>query len=150
TQYLWWMSATVFVVFLLFSLKAEEQPNWPVTTYLSGLVLGAACLLRHWQSMSTRWKRLSLVGFMSACAVSVSVTVLLLHSEWIRPQLAALANASTDGDKLPLRRFDPTCRLRGWQMLAAEVDRLREELRTTGTEPLVAASGWTLPGELGF
>jgi 4-amino-4-deoxy-L-arabinose transferase-like glycosyltransferase len=150
TQYLWWMSATVFAVFFLFSLKAEEQPNWPVTAYISGLVLGTACLLRHWQTMNTRWKRLSLAGLALACTFSVSLTVLLLHSEWIRPQLAALAKANTEGDKLPIRQFDPTCRLRGWQMLAAEVDRLREELLASGTQPVLAASGWTLPGELGF
>src|SRR5262249_18528595 len=50
----------------------------------------------------------------------------------------------------PLRRFDPTCRLRGWRFLAAAVDQLREELQADGIEPVLAASSWTLPGELGF
>jgi hypothetical protein len=52
---------------------------------------------------------------------------------------------------MPLRRLDPTCRLRGWRTsLAAAVDRVRERLRREGAEPLVAASVWYEPGELGF
>jgi hypothetical protein len=34
--------------------------------------------------------------------------------------------------------------------LAAEVDRLRARLRAEGIEPVVAGSGWSLPGELSF
>jgi hypothetical protein len=49
-----------------------------------------------------------------------------------------------------LRRFDPTCRLRGWRSLAAAVDRVRNALRSEGVEPVLAGSGWTLPGELSF
>jgi hypothetical protein len=49
-----------------------------------------------------------------------------------------------------IRQFDPTCRLRGWQTLAAEVDRLRAELRAEGAEPVLAGTSWWLPGELGF
>src|SRR5262249_24975089 len=45
---------------------------------------------------------------------------------------------------------DPTCRLRGWKFLAAEIDRLRQQLRDEGTEPLLAGTSWTLPGEIGF
>jgi len=32
----------------------------------------------------------------------------------------------------PMRNLDPTCRLRGWHVLAVEVDRLREELAAAG------------------
>jgi hypothetical protein len=51
---------------------------------------------------------------------------------------------------MPLRRVDPTCRLRGWRTLATEVDRVCAELRAQGIEPVLAGSGWTFPGELGF
>jgi hypothetical protein len=51
---------------------------------------------------------------------------------------------------MPLRRLDPTCRLRGYRALGALVERACAELRRAGVEPVVAASGWALPGEVGF
>src|SRR5262249_8393095 len=68
----------------------------------------------------------------------------------VRPVLAELSGPPTAERPLPLRRFDPTCRLRGWRVLAAEVDRVRARLRAEGVEPVLAASGWTLPGGLAF
>jgi hypothetical protein len=47
-QYLWWMSAPVFTVFWVFSLKTGGgEPNWPITAYVSGLVLAAGWLVRQ-------------------------------------------------------------------------------------------------------
>ena len=46
-RYLWWMSAPMFVVFGLFSLRTNVEPNWPVTAYLSGAVLAAPGLHRR-------------------------------------------------------------------------------------------------------
>ena len=49
-RYLWWLSAPMFLVFLAFSLKdGGGEPNWPVTAYLSGMVLAADWLARHWR-----------------------------------------------------------------------------------------------------
>jgi hypothetical protein len=53
-------------------------------------------------------------------------------------------------DNLGLRRFDPTCRLKGWRTLASQVDQLRDDLRATGVEPIIAASSWAFPGEMRF
>src|SRR5262249_45262526 len=59
-RFLWWLSAPVFVVFLLFSPKTGGgEPNWPVTAYIAGLVLAAgwvADLLA-----SPRWRRRAVV-----------------------------------------------------------------------------------------
>jgi hypothetical protein len=50
-----------------------------------------------------------------------------------------------------VRRLDPTCRLIGWQTLAAEVDGIRARVRAeTGKDPAVAGMLWTIPGELAF
>jgi hypothetical protein len=51
---------------------------------------------------------------------------------------------------MPLRRIDPTARLRGWRTLAREVDAIREQLHRQGVEAEIAGGSWTLPGELGF
>jgi 4-amino-4-deoxy-L-arabinose transferase-like glycosyltransferase len=144
---LWWMSAPMFAVFLLFSLKTREEPNWPVTAYLSGIVLTAFWLqnrLREQQS------RLLKSGVVAIACLGLLVSFFMHHSEWARPLLRQASGEATTARPLPLRRFDPTCRLRGWRTLAAAVDAVREELRGQGVEPILAAGSWTLPGELGF
>jgi hypothetical protein len=62
--------------------------------------------------------------------------------------LAKLAGPPTPEHPLPLRRFDPSCRLRGWTTLSAAVDELAARLRARGEEPVIAAGSWVLPGEL--
>ena len=47
-----------------------------------------------------------------------------------------LSGPATPECPTPLSRLDPTCRLRGWRTLAAAVDRLREQLRAEGIEPV--------------
>src|SRR5262249_54092468 len=66
------------------------------------------------------------------------------------PLLTKLAGPPTDGQPLPLRRLDPTCRLRGWRTLGATLDEVCDRLRAEGVEPVVAGTGWALPGEIGF
>jgi hypothetical protein len=149
-RYLWWMSAPMFVFFLLFSLKTHEEPNWPITAYLSGLVLATAWLERQLRSPLRRHRLASIGGLLCSSALGLLIIVLMHHTEWLGATLARLSGPATPQHPLPRRRFDPTCRLRGWQTLAAEVDRLREDLQARGIEPVLAATSWTVPGEIGF
>jgi hypothetical protein len=71
-------------------------------------------------------------------------------SETVHPLLAHFVGAPDTEHPTPLRKIDPTCRLRGWRLLAAEIERLRAALRAEGTEPVLCAASWTLPGEIGF
>jgi hypothetical protein len=144
------MSAVMFAVFLGFSLVTAVQPNWPVTAYLSGHVLGVAWLARQLSSSRAWYRRLGVTALALGCMASLALTVIIHHSDLVRPVLLAMARLTSCRNQLPLRRTDPTCRLRGWHALAAEVDRIRQRLRREGTEPVLAAAGWTLPGELGF
>jgi hypothetical protein len=147
-RYLWWMSAPMFAIVLLVSLKSPVQPNWPVTAYLSGLVLTVGWLARQLRMASSRrWIALCVAA---GCCLGMLVTPFMHHSEWVHPLLTRLAGPPTADHPFPLRRLDPTCRLRGWRTLAAEVDRLLDQLREEGVEPELAGSGWTLPGELAF
>jgi len=150
TQYLWWMSVPMFLVFLAFSLKTAEEPNWPATGYLSGLVLTVAWLAGRLRSPQRRLRRARAAGLAAACGVGLILVVLMHRGAWARPILLRLSGPPTPTRPFPLRRFDPTCRLRGWRTLAAEVDRVCADVRAGGIEPVLAASGWTLPGELGF
>ena len=72
------------------------------------------------------------------------------HTDWVQPLLLRLSGPEGPANRTPLRRFDPTCRLRGWRTLAEAVDRERDRLTAGGERaPVLAASLWWVPGELG-
>jgi 4-amino-4-deoxy-L-arabinose transferase-like glycosyltransferase len=150
-RYLWWLSVPTFLVFLLFGFKTGGgEPNWPVTAYISGLVLAAGWLTRQLEAPWLWYRRLTVMNLVTACAAGILLTALLYRSDWAYPLLARLEGPATPQQPLPVRRFDPTCRLRGFRDLGVKVDRIRDELRAAGVEAVLAGSNWSLPGELGF
>jgi hypothetical protein len=150
-RYLWWLSAPMFAVFLAFSVTTRGgEPNWPITAYVSGLVLTAGWLARQLGSSAGWYRRVTAVGLATACTLGLLLTLLVHHSEWTYPMVGRLMASPGEGTALPLRRFDPTCRLRGWRTLGPAVDEVCERLRAEGTEPVLAGTSWALPGEIGF
>jgi 4-amino-4-deoxy-L-arabinose transferase-like glycosyltransferase len=149
-RYLWCMSAPMVLFFALFSLRTPVLPNWPITAYCSGLILATPWLARQLAD-GRSWKRALFLVPTGAALLFGLVTTLIAHDTApARPLLVAMAGPPTPADPQPLRRFDPTCRMRGWHYLAGHVDQIREELRANGTEPVPAASRWTLASELAF
>jgi hypothetical protein len=142
----------MFVVFLAFSVKTGGgEINWPVTAYLSGLVLTAYWLTHQLQSPVAWYRRMTYATLTLTCAVGLTLTVFMHRTEYLYPLLAQLTGEPTSRNALPLRKVDPSCRLRGWHYLGEEVDRLREQVRVQeGVEPNLAGGLWNLPGELGF
>jgi 4-amino-4-deoxy-L-arabinose transferase-like glycosyltransferase len=151
-RYLWWLSAPMFLLFLGFSLKTGGgEPNWPVTAYLSGGVLAAGWLARRLESSSPGIRWSTGAGVVLTCLLGAAGCAFLYNSESIHPLLEEITGPDSFSRPFPVRRFDPTCRLRGWRTtLAAEIDRLREELSAQGDEPVLASDSWSLPGELGI
>jgi 4-amino-4-deoxy-L-arabinose transferase-like glycosyltransferase len=150
-RYLWWLSAPMFAVFLLFSFKTGGgELNWPVTAYISGLVLATGWVASQLRSPINWYRRLTWTSLASACFAGLTVNVFMLRSDWLYRSMTFLAGPPSDKHPLPLRKLDPTCRLRGWQTLAARVDHIREELKNAGQETVIVGAGWSLPGELGF
>jgi hypothetical protein len=150
-RYLWWLSAPMFLLFFAFSPKTDGgEINWPVTAYLSGLVLSVAWLVRQFDD-PRRWYRVATaVNLGLACVLGLTVTVFMHHSEWLYPLLTRVVGEPTEANPFPIRRLDPTCRLRGWRTLASAVDFLRVRLsELEGREPVLAGGTWWLPGELG-
>jgi hypothetical protein len=151
-RFLWWLSAPVFVLFLLFGFKTGGgELNWPVTAYLSGMALTAPWLARR-LTETTGWVRgVTVGGLAAACACGLALTLVIHFSHWLHPLMGWVCGPPSGDNPLPVRRYDPSCRLRGWRHLAAEIDALRDLLRReTGKEPVIAGSCWALPGELGF
>ncbi len=148
-RYLWWLSAPMFLLFLGFSLKTGGgEPNWPVTAYLSGLVLVTAWLDDRFGWIGVWSWRTQAILLSLACTFGVLLTVVVHKSELVRPLLTWWA-PPTPTNPYALRNLDPTCRLRGWRFLAAEIDRLRREYRAQGIELVLAGTNWSLPGEMG-
>lgn len=149
-SYLWWMSVPMFLFFLLFSFKTAGEPNWPLAGYLSGFVLAVAWIGGQLRNPERIHRRLTAVALAAACTLGLALTAFAYHSECLRPLLVRIAGPASAENPVPLRRLDPTCRLRGWRFLAAEIDRLRLELHNRGEESVVVGTGWALPGELAF
>lgn len=148
---LWFMSVPMFVFFWLFSWKnGGGEPNWPITAYLSGMVLAGAWVLEQIQSPIPWLRRTTRVMVPTMAVLGLAGTVLVHQPRLLLPALTRLAATPTPQNPMPIRQFDPTCRLRGWRTMAAEVDRLRVKLRAEGIEPVLAGAGWSLPGEISF
>ena len=131
-QFLWWLSAPMFAVFLIASVKTSGQLNWPVATYLSGGVLAAAWLSDRLLDPRRRVRRAVRLAGVTAAGLGVGLTVAIHFPAVARPVLVAISGPPTPERPLPLRRFDPSCRLRGGRALAAAVDEARATIRAHG------------------
>jgi hypothetical protein len=143
------MSAPTFAVFLLASLKTTGQLNWAVTAYLGGMVLVAAWVTGRLRSPRPGVRRLARLSTATTCALGLALIIAVHFPTVTRPMLLSISGPPSQSRPFPLRRFDPTCRLRGWRTLATEVDRICGELRAAGTEPVIVGTSWSLPGMLG-
>ncbi len=149
--YLWWLSAPMFVFFGLFSFtNGGGEPNWPVTAYLAGAVLAGSWLTEALHTRGATWRRWALGNAVGFAGLGLVMTLAVHCTTLIQPVLLRIAGPASAAHPMPLRKIDPTTRLRGWRFLAREVDAIRDELRRQGIEPVLAGTTWTLPGELGF
>ncbi len=148
-RYLWWLSAPMFGVFLAFSFKTGGgEVNWPVTAYLSGMVLAGAWLGRASAVAAAAGIRRMTYAFSSlTCTVGLSLTF-LMH----RTRLPVSAAGETD------RRADArTLRTRcaSWTRVAGcaagrtwppTVDSpARTAFEQEGVEPVLAGCTGTCP-----
>jgi hypothetical protein len=99
---------------------------------------------------TARPRRAQLFMAGATCILGLGLTAAMHRSEWVRPGLLSMTGPASPKRPMPLRRWDPTCRLRGWRHLAAAVDDIRFQLRRNGIEPVLATGRWNLPGELAF
>ncbi|MFO0802314.1 MAG: glycosyltransferase family 39 protein [Gemmataceae bacterium] len=137
---MWWSSVPVWSVFLLASFRSPGQVNWPAAAYLGGAVLAAAWVRDSWHRRRVR------IGMVAAMILGTGASLGLRFPQPLRPLLASLLPAPTGSNPTPTRKLDTTARLAGWSILAAEIDRLREQ----HPDAILAGMTWTIPGELSF
>jgi 4-amino-4-deoxy-L-arabinose transferase-like glycosyltransferase len=150
-RYLWWMSFGTFATFLAFSITTNGgEANWPLPAYLAGMVLTAGWLVEE-DRRATGWYRTLFRGsVIAACCIGLALTVILYQPQRLTKVLASTVPEPLDANAMQVRRYDPTCRLRGWHVLAELVDREVDRLRSEGKAVIVVGGNWWLPGELAF
>ena len=145
--FLWWMSMPTFLFFMAFGLKnGGGEPNWPVTAYISGMVLAVGWLVAqlnaqaHWYRLTSRLLLavfvgvgLTLLGDDPLHAPGVS-TALLFH----RPADGRQPDAAQEaGSDLPAARLaDPG---RGNRSRSSGIPRPRRTRTGPGGRSLVGA-----------
>ncbi len=136
------LSAPVFAVFLLSSIRTAGQVNWPVAAYLTGFPLAVRFI----------WDRPLLRKLaIGTSVVGLFLSIGVLFPDVFRPAMAVVLPKPREEAPTPIRRLDPTARLAGWRTLAKAVDEVREQIRNEdGIDPELGMMVWTLPGELGF
>jgi undecaprenyl-diphosphatase len=124
-----WFSVPLFVLFVLKSIQGEVLPNWALAAYLTALLAFAAHYLRDFARFNKHIRRL----VVAAVIVAVVCTALLYYpmepmAFWRK---CAVSLAGVTGVKPHNLGADanPAKKIRGWNDLAVEVDRLRPRMR---------------------
>ncbi len=137
-----------FLFFGAFSLKTDVMLNWPVTAYLSGLVLGSVWFVERSRELRESRRPWWLASAATAGVVGLLAAVFMHDTHFARPLMAKIAGPPKFPNDVPIRRLDPTCRMRGWHYLATQVDQIRVQMNNE--QPILAASRWTTASELAF
>ena len=127
---LWWFSAPVFAFFVLKSLDAKVQANWPVLAVFTGLML-----LAGWVVLRKKWVKITFgVGLVLSSAIAI-----IAHDTFMLRYVFGL--------EFPVRK-DPVARdAMGWRGLGELVSSVRD--RVSG-EPIVITARYQTAGELAF
>jgi 4-amino-4-deoxy-L-arabinose transferase-like glycosyltransferase len=146
-RYLWWLSVPMIAFFLAFSVRnGGGEANWPVAGYISGMVLMVGWLARDLRDAGRVQQRLAMAGIVITCVAGLALTLAMHEPAVAQPLLMRLAGPPSEANPAPLRRIDPTCRLRGWSDVATQLD----EIRKRHGDALLVCDSWILPGEFGF
>jgi 4-amino-4-deoxy-L-arabinose transferase-like glycosyltransferase len=150
-RYMWWMSLPTVGLFTLVSFKAGTQINWPVAAYLSGMILALGWIMKQVSDPSPGYRRLARFGCAAIVLLGLCCTVIVHDTRLAHPMLAKIVGPPSEQNPFPLRKVDPTCRLRGWNYLASQVDQIRQVIEANeGGSVEIAGLNWMLPGQLGF
>ncbi|MFQ3573448.1 MAG: glycosyltransferase family 39 protein [Thermodesulfovibrionales bacterium] len=128
--YILCLSLPVFVFFLLKSLQGKVQPNWAMPAYIVTIIPMAYIV--SMSKVGIVDKRIFSL-FKIGVAVSLIISVVGLY-----PHFFGLTT-----------KLDPSARLRGWTMLAQEVDKIRADL-PKDNRWLIFSDAYQISSELAF
>ena len=149
-SFLWWTSVPMFAFFMSVTFKTPGQVNWPIAAYVSGLILAVDWLAYRFEVAGQLWCRAHRAFLSLAVCAGLAMTFILHYPAIAQPLFVAISGAPSAATPMPLRKYDPSPRLRGWRNLASAVDELRTKLALMGEDPIIVATYWTSPGELSF
>lgn len=131
------LALPMLLICLVFSFKVRIEPNWPVTAYITGLILAGWMLWNRWHMKA--WRRVA-VGF---AIIGLLLSILIHGADVLYP-----VHSYFFPDVSP-RKWDATCRLKGWSTLAARVEEIRK-LQPNNSKIMLMGSNWSYTGALAF
>lgn len=146
--YLVCLWVVVWTACVAVALLGETEANWGAPAYVALVVLMAWCVApRVFVGNGAPRRAWPLVALWASGVIGLG---LLQHTEWFYPLVAAHVPAPSATYPAPVRRLDPTCRMRGYRELADAVAARLGELRAAGEDPFVLAPTYTLAATLSF
>jgi 4-amino-4-deoxy-L-arabinose transferase-like glycosyltransferase len=143
--YLLCLWGVIWTACLAASLLGETEANWMVPGYV-----GVVVLIGHRVAGALARGGARARVYVAAWGFSLTLVVVIHHTEWIYPWLARWVPSPTKRFAAPLRLIDLTARLRGHQELARAVQGRVEALRAQGDSPFVLTPTYALTSTLSF
>ncbi len=127
------------------SFLGESEANWMATGYTALVVLiGRRADLAF--AEGGRRKRAYVISW----GIAVGLIAMIHHTEWFYPAIARFVPGPSQRFAAPLRVYDATARMRGYEELAVEVEKRLESLRAAGEDPFVVTAYYQLASTLSF
>ncbi|MDE2506276.1 MAG: hypothetical protein KGM43_03600, partial [Planctomycetota bacterium] len=136
-MYLLCLWGTIWSACLGASFLGESMPNWAAPGYAAVLVLIGRRVDLAWDRGGRPPGR-----YVYPWAALMLGLTLFQHTEWLYPAIARFVPEPTRRDPMPMKRWDPSNRMRGHKAVAAEVDKTIEALRSRGIEPFVVSPNY--------
>lgn len=139
---------SAWLVFLAFSPIAKIQPNWPMLSALTAVILVPFWIARRLKVAPRR--RATWLFVACAAASGAAMTALAYRTDVLMPLFAWLARDAPPWDLTPTAKYDPAARLRGWRELGAAVGEVAAEQRAAGRDPFILADDYMTVSQLAF
>lgn len=139
--FLFWFSVPVFVFFLLKSIQAKVQANWPLPGYLTGIIAFAAFYIRDVIPPHSSLKKPDDNVFKKGKKILLAITVIISLMTTATAHYPSILG-------LPVK-LDPTMRLQGWEVLGKEVTSIYK--RMSSKKPaFIFSDRYQISSELAF
>lgn len=137
--FLFSMSVPIFVIYMLWTLRARVHPNWPAPAILPLLALMAL----HWENRSRETGAMAIKRWLGAGVALGFVVVVFLHDTGLITKIT--------GKSIPHQK-DPLARVRGWSATARIVETERQKLAEVsgGLSVFIIGSHYGITSELSF